>query len=317
MLYLEILAGLALLLVGGDALVRGAVALAGVLGVSPFLIGITIVGFGTSAPELVTSLEAALIGSPGIAVGNVVGSNIANVLLILGLTALLAPVAVSRQAFLRDGAMLLLASLACLAVVLLGSLERLAGLLFIAVLLLYLLQAYHRDRRAQRAAGCPQGAVAHPAPARRRLWLAAGLTLAGLALTLVGAKLLVGGAVALASAAGVSQTLIGLTLVAVGTSLPELSTSVVAALRRQGDVALGNVVGSNIFNVLAILGITAVVRPVPVPAEIVELDVWVMLTATLALAVFAVSGWRLCRAEGAVLLAGYCAYLGVLAATSL
>jgi len=316
LVYLEILFGFALLVAGGDALVRGSVVLARRLGVSAFLIGLTLVGFGTSTPELVTSLQAALIDAPGIAVGNVVGSNIANILLILGLAALIAPLSVAREAFLRDGAMLVIASLACLAVVLAGMLARWVGVGMVALLAAYIVFSYLRDRRSHDAAAAMHEAEAAAAGrGPRHVWLAALLAAAGLGLTILGAHLLVGGAVALATAAGVSETLVGLTIVAVGTSLPELVTSVVAAARRQADVALGNIVGSNIFNILGILGITAAVRPIPVPVEIAALDVWVMLAATGALAAFAWSGWRISRLEGGCLLAGYLAYVAYLATT--
>lgn len=310
MTYLLLATGFALLILGGDVLVRGAVSLAQRLGVSPLLVGLTIVGFGTSTPELVTSLDAALSGAPGIAVGNVIGSNIANILLILGVAALLAPVAVDRGAFRRDGGVVALASLVALGVVLSGSVSRLIGVALLVGLVSYVVMAYRLERRAVTAnaqvATTPRGGYAGPA----------ALTLLGIAVTIAGARLLVASATTLAQAWGVSDTLIGLTIVAVGTSLPELVTAVVAAARRQGDIAFGNVVGSNIYNILGILGITALVRPVPIPAEIAGFDIWVMLAATAALALVAITGWRVNRAEGLALLASYAAYVGWLAATA-
>lgn len=317
MVYLETLAGLLCLLAGGDALVRGAVALSQRLGISPLLIGLVLVGFGTSTPELITSLEAAFLGAPGIAVGNVVGSNICNILLILGIGALLRPLTVELAAFRRDGSVLALSALACVLLALTGRLEPAIGALFLVLLALYVGFSYRQERRA----GGPSAdlhrheaeSMALPATARpMSMPLALLLAFGGLLGVLLGAKLLVGGAIELARDAGLSETLLGLTLVAVGTSLPELAATVIAALRRQGDVALGNIVGSNIYNVLGILGATAVIEPVPVPPEIIELGLWVMLAATAALIVPALLWRRLGRVAGLAYLGAYAAYLAVL-----
>lgn len=312
MLSLQLAAGLILLVAGGEGLVRGAVALAPRLGVSPLMIGLTVVGFGTSTPELVTSLQAAFAGSPGIAVGNVVGSNIANILLIGGVAAVLMPFAVSRDAFRRDGTVAVLAALACVAVVLTGALSRPAGVALLAGLALYLTVAY----RAERATATDEPARASEANTDMgapSLPISIAFALGGIVLTVLGARLLVTSASALASGWGVSDAVIGLTVVAVGTSLPELVTAVMAAVRRQGDVAFGNILGSNIYNVLGILGVTALVHPIPVPASIAAVDIWVMLAATGALAAVAISGWRVTRGEGVALLAAYASYVGWLA----
>jgi len=306
MIYLQLLAGFVLLIIGGDLLVRGAVDTARHLGVSPLLIGLTLVGFGTSTPELVASVQAALAGSPGIAVGNVVGSNIANILLILGFAALLRPITTPRAAFQRDGAMLLLSALACLGVVLMGTLNRPMGAALLVLLIGYIVYSYRRERAVPEIGA----GMAPPMSA----WIAGALTLGGLVVVVLGARLLVFAAIDLAREAGISETVVGLTVVAIGTSLPELVTSVMAALRRQSDVAFGNVIGSNIYNVLGILGVTALVQPIPVPAEIAHIDIWVMLATTLLLMAFAVSNWRISRREGAVLLAAYAGYLGYLGA---
>ncbi|RBI85464.1 sodium:calcium antiporter [Rhodosalinus halophilus] len=299
--------GLVLLLGGGEMLVRGAVAAAVRLGVSPLMIGLTLVGFGTSTPELVASLRAALDGAPAVALGNVVGSNIANVLLILGVAALLSPMIVERRSFARDGAVLVAASLLLTGLVLADGFGAATGAALLLLVLGYTWFVWKTDS----AAGA---ALAGEVPDRPALGLGAGLSVAAAGITgvVIGAGLLVDGAVALARAAGLSEAVIGLTLVAVGTSLPELVTSIVAALKRQGAVAFGNVIGSNIFNVLGILGVTALAAPLPVPAEIARLDIWVMLGAAVALTLFAVTGWRLSRCEGAALLAAYAVYLGVL-----
>ncbi|MFD3190757.1 calcium/sodium antiporter [Sedimentitalea sp. HM32M-2] len=304
-----LIAGFAGLVVGGDLLVRGAVVLARRLGISPMVIGLTLVGFGTSMPELVTSLQAALAGSPGIAVGNVVGSNTANILLIMGMAALIAPMAVQRAAFQRDGLFLVLATAACLAVVLSGSIGRAAGMALIAGLGVYMGLTLYLDRAStvrQQGAGLD---LAAPEPGGSAVWRALGQFLAGLILTIVAARLLVAGAISLAAGLGVSEAVIGVSIVAVGTSMPELITSVVAARQRQADIAFGNVLGSNIFNILGILGVTAAVHPLTVPAQILALDIWVMTGATALLVAFAWSGWRISRGEGAAMLALYGLYL--------
>jgi len=310
MTLLELALGLALLLGGGEALIRGAAAIAVRLGVSPRLIGLTLVGFGTSTPELVASVNAAWIGAPGIAVGNVVGSNIANVLLILGVAALIFPVAVSKAAFRRDGAALIGASLVLTIIILTGALSRWAGVALLALLAAYTVYAYLSEARtAQEERGTDTAAVANPGVP---LAIAVLFALGGIAGVIIGASLLVDSAILIARSAGVSETVIGLTLVAVGTSLPELATSAMAALRRQGDLAFGNIVGSNIYNILGILGATGVIVPIAIPAEIAGFDVWVMLAAAVALAVFAITDWRISRREGAAFLLGYAVYLALL-----
>ncbi len=302
MIYLQLALGFVLLVGGGEALVRGAVSVASRLGVSPLLIGLTLVGFGTSTPELVTSLQAAFDGLPGIAVGNVVGSNIANVLLILGVAAVITPVAVARAGFGRDGAALAVATLLCVGVILYGALDRWLGGVLIAALATYLVLAYLTDRADTPDAAADTAALPGP------LWLALALAVGGIAVTILGARLAVDAAVALALVWGMSETVVGLTIVAVGTSLPELVTSVMAALRREPAIAFGNVVGSNIYNILGILGVTALVRPIAVPAQIAGLDVWVMSGATVALVAAVVVWQRIGRGTGAAFLAAYAGY---------
>lgn len=300
-----LVAGLILLVLGGEMLVRGAVAIAQRFGVPPLVIGLTLVGFGTSTPELVTSVQAVLAGSPGIAVGNVVGSNIANVLLILGVAAILAPFATDPQALRRDGMALVLATLVCTVLALSGYIGLGAGLLLLAGLAGYLVVTF-------RSAGpAPSDDMAVRSPMGMTAAMAAFAV--GLILTVIGARMLVAGAVDMARIFAVSEAIIGLTIVAVGTSLPELVTSAVAARRGQGDIAFGNVVGSNIFNILGILGVTAIVSPLDVPAQIVRFDIWAMVAATMLLLAMAISGWRFSRIEGAVLLAAYASYLTALA----
>ena len=295
-----VLAGFGLLLLGGEGLVRGAVAVASRVGLSPMVVGVVLVGFGTSMPEMAASLRAALAGSPGIAVGNVVGSNIANILLILGIAALLAPVAVSRAELTRDGGAMLLATAIGIAALLTGAaLGRIEGGLMLAGLVLYMGHAL------QSGSGEPVEASG------AGLGIGLALALGGLVGVILGADLLVRGAVDLAAAAGLSEAAIGVTVVAVGTSLPELAAAMVAARRGQGALALGNVLGSNVFNILGILAITALVAPLPVPPAMLALDVWIMAGAALALVAMGVTGWRITRAEGGVLLGAYAAYVAV------
>lgn len=305
MTLLQFVAGMVLLLAGGEALVRGAVVAATRLGVSPHLIGLTLVGFGTSTPELVASVNAALIGAPGIAIGNVVGSNIANVLLILGTAAVIYPIATAPHVLRRDGLVMMLAVLALVAIVLAGHVSRPIGIGLLAALAVYTVTSFVLERRPD--------AAPSSAPPGWPYTLPAGMALAvgGIVAVVLGAKLLVGAAVTIASGLGVSEAVIGLTIVAVGTSLPELVTSVTAALRRQTELAFGNVIGSNIFNVFGILGVTAIVQPIGVPPEIVRFDVWAMLLSSVLLLVFAASRGGISRQEGALLLALYAVYLGV------
>jgi cation:H+ antiporter len=306
-----ILGGFVGLLLGGEMLVRSAVTVAQRFNVSPLVIGLTLVGFGTSTPELVTSVQAALSGSPGIAVGNVVGSNIANILLILGVAALVRPIIVSPGAFRRDGTVLFLATMLCLGVVLMGTIGRPTGFVFVAALLAFLAATLIMERRgASPAADVYEAEAESLHPVGGSTLAAGGLFLAGLVLTILGARFLVDGAIVLAADLGVSEAVVGLTIVAVGTSLPELVTSVIAARKGQSDVAFGNIVGSNIFNILGILGVTALVRPLEAPPEIAHLDIWVMTGATLLMMAVAVTSWRISRGEGAAMLAGYAGYLG-------
>lgn len=316
----SILFGLVLLAGGGDLLVRGAVQIAERLGMSPMLIGITLVGFGTSTPELVTSVQASLSGAPNIAIGNIVGSNIANVLVVIGATALLQPIRIEPGALRRDASVLMASAIIFALLSAVMPLERWVGAAFLLGVVAYIVYCI-RDERT--AAPDQHGALASISEGRTMLEpglvpapsklpspvLSAVFVLAGLVGLVIGGNLLVSGSVTLAEMLGVPDTIIGLTIVAIGTSAPEIATSLVAAFRKQTDVAFGNVVGSNIYNLLFIGGATALTAPVVVPQQIVTFDNPVMIAATLALVVFAWSGLRIGRREGGVLLAGYVAYL--------
>ncbi|WP_189639421.1 calcium/sodium antiporter [Paramylibacter ulvae] len=303
------------LIFGGELLVRGAVAIAQRLGVSPMVIGLTLVGFGTSTPELLTSVNAALAGASGIAVGNVVGSNIANVFLIIGVAALIAPMAIARTGFLRDAGMLMTATFVCLIATHVGILGRSIGVGFVLLLVGYLFFTLLSERQNKTVAGetfAQMGGDVAPTPMGKQIVF----VLIGLGLTLIGAKFLVQGAVTLAAGFGVSETLIGLTIVAVGTSMPELVTSVIAARKGQAGVAFGNVLGSNIFNILGILGVVAIVQPIEIPPEIVSFDIWVMVASSAMLLGLAFTGWRISRPEGGVMLACYLVYTAYLIASA-
>ncbi len=314
---LFLLLGLVLLIAGGDLLVRGAVRIAERLRLSPMLIGLTVVGMGTSTPELAASLQASLAGSPGIALGNIVGSNIANALLILGTAAVIAPIAVNARTLWRDGGVGIVAALALLAAGATVGLSREAGLAFLILMAGYIYYAYRQERvggahsaaydRAAAMEEVDPALVPHDQPSGR-LSVALLLFIVGLALIVGGGSLLVNAAIAIAQQLGVSDTAIGLTIVAVGTSLPELVTSAVAAWRRQGDIALGNVLGSNIYNILFIGGLTGAIAPTAIPASIMAFDLWALVAVSLVVLLFAFSGGRLSRREGLVLVAAYIAY---------
>ena len=301
--------GLVLLVIGAELLIRGSIGVARRFGVSELLIGLTLVGFGTSTPELVSSVQAALAGSPGIAIGNVVGSNIANILLILGLAAAFSPIAIARRGYLRDSLMLFASAIAVISVSKSGQFSREAGLWFLVVIALYITVAWANEREAPEVLDAEADAKARAG--RLPVGAFAGLAVVGLVALIFGARFLVGGAIDLAANLGVSDTLIGLTVVAVGTSLPELVTSTIAAARGNSGLAYGNIVGSNIYNVFGILGVTSVIAPVPAPADIF-VDNMVLMAATLALIVFAFTGRMLDRREGALFVLAYAAYIAYL-----
>ncbi|MHB8834252.1 MAG: calcium/sodium antiporter [Candidatus Methylomirabilia bacterium] len=311
MTYLLLALGFLALVKGASLLVEGASSIARRFNISDFAIGMTVVAFGTSTPELFVTLIAALGGSPDIAVGNVVGSNISNTLLILGVTALIRPLAVSRGTVWREMPFGLLASCALLFVagdaVLDGAAQgvvgRADGLLLLSFFSIFI---YYSASTAQRVAGMEELAP----PRVRSLARALGLVAAGLAGLTLGGKWIVDGAVAIAQTFGMNETLVGLTVVAIGTSLPELATSAVAAWKGNADIALGNVLGSNVFNIYFVLGVTAVVRPLPFHAEN-SADLAAMVGANLLLFAVILIGRRLvlARWEGSVLVASYVAYL--------
>jgi len=305
--WLSIAGGLIMLLGGAELLVRGASRIAAALGIPPVIIGLTVVAFGTSAPELAVSLSGALHGDGGndISLGNVVGSNIVNILLILGLSAAITPLAVTRRLVRTDVPIMI--GLSALVWILglnqrLGNLE---GWLLVTLLAAYLASCFLRERREQ-----PVADGAAVPPPRQGMPLSVGLTLAGLGLLIVGADLLVNGATSLARVLGISELIIGLTVVAGGTSLPELATSLLAAIRGERDIAVGNIIGSNIFNMLAVLGLAAVVAPggLAISPAALGVDLPVMIAAALACLPIFFSDYRISRPEGILFLFYYLLY---------
>ena len=300
--------GLVLLLVGGEALVRAAVALADRLGVSRLIIGLTVVAFGTSAPELLVCVQAALEDAPGIAIGNVVGSNIANVLLVVGLPALIAPFLCEPGVMKREGLAMVAASALVIVIAWFDGISFWPGLGLLLLLIAFLFNAYRQARRdgADHLAD-EVGELGEGVPGNPLIILT--MMAVGIVGLVAGSHLLVEGARDIARSAGVSEEVIGVTLVALGTSLPELATSTVAAFRRQGDVAIGNILGSNLFNILGILGITAMVSHIPVPPQMLDFDLWVMLGAALLLFPFAFTRVPVGRVAGVAFLLAYGAYI--------
>ncbi len=307
-------AGLAALIAGAQLLVGGARQLALDLGIPPLVVGLTIVAFGTSSPELAVSVQSAWSGQVDIALANVVGSNIFNVLFILGLSALLAPLVVARQVVRQEIPVMIGASLLLFAITLDGGLGRLEGLLLAASLVAYTTFLVIQGRRAGREEAAVAGVGPAPAPGSRRLLVQLALIGGGLALLVAGSGWLVEGAVALARQLGLSEVIIGLTIIAAGTSLPEVATSVLATLRGERDIAVGNVVGSNTFNILGVLGISALVAPVDltVATSMLAFDIPVMTAVAVACLPVFFTGNTIARWEGAVFLGYYVAYTAFL-----
>ncbi|MGL5668661.1 MAG: calcium/sodium antiporter [Shewanella sp.] len=299
---LSIIGGFIILTLGAEALVRGASSIALRLGITPLVIGLTIVAFGTSAPELAVSVKSALAGNSGIALGNVIGSNIANIGLILAITALIRPIQVQSQMVRRDIPLMILASMLFWGLLLDGELSLIDGVILLSLLVGYLVFSYFSAKNTTDA----DGEIIEEGP--KNPLLSVAFIIVGIGMLVGGGILFVNGAVDLAKVFGVSEVIIGLTIVAIGTSMPELVTSVLAALKGESDIAIGNIVGSNIFNILGILGVTAVVYPVS-GLGFQPLDFIVMLALAVVILPFAWSGLRIGRREGATLLIAYLGYM--------
>jgi cation:H+ antiporter len=306
---LQFLGGLVFLVVGAELLVRGAARLAATAGISPLVVGLTVVAFGTSSPEIAASVAASWQGQGDIAFGNVIGSNIFNVLFILGISALIAPLVVAHQLVRIDVPIMIIASLAMTALALDGQLGRLDGALLAAGLgayILFTIRTVTRSRGAGEADEAPE-----EVRGGRAIVMNVALVVVGLVVLVIGARWLVAGAVSVARLLGVSELVIGLTIIAAGTSLPEVAASIIAAVRGQRDIAVGNVVGSNIFNLLCVFGISALVAPDGVPAARAAMlfDVPIMLAACVVCLPIFFTGHRIDRWEGALFLGFYAAYV--------
>ncbi|WP_299345915.1 calcium/sodium antiporter [uncultured Maritalea sp.] len=302
---LYLFAGLILLFVGGESLVRGSAALAVRLRVPAFVVGLTIVGFGTSMPELLVSLSAALKGAPDIAMGNVVGSNIANILLILGVSALLLPLKQEFSKSARDIGVMVFAGLLLVGLSAIGIIERWAGLLMVGSLATYVIYILFFAKQGTEAQ------VELPISSNGLLKEIAFVAI-GLVSLVIGAEWLVDASTTIARSFEIPEAVIGLTIVAVGTSLPELATSVMAALKRESDIAVGNILGSNIFNILGILGVTAIITPIAISPTMATFDIPVMIAVFFSLALLIFFLGRISRIAGIsalTLYAGYVAYL--------
>jgi cation:H+ antiporter len=307
--WILVIVGLIMLLIGGDTLVRGAVALAGKLGIPTLIVSLTVVAFGTSAPELLIAVQSALDGVPELALGNVIGSNTANVLLVLGVPALISGLSCTDVASKANYLYVIGVTVFSIAIFYTQPLHIWQGVLLIGVLALVLFTSYRaaqssRTKRAELESEVDDTHI--------ETWKMVAFLVAGLVLLPLGAKLLVDGAINISTAFGVPEAIIGLTLVALGTSLPELATTVMAGIRRQGDVAFGNVLGSNMFNLLAIVGVASFFGPLPVDPEFFQLDLWIMLASTMLLAPFVMLRWQLNKMWGIFFVVCYVAYIVVL-----
>ena len=303
---LYLVGGLIMLFIGAEGLIRGSSNLAIKIGITPLVVGLTVVAFGTSTPELVVSLKAALLGNSSISLGNVVGSNIANIALILGVAALIKPLDVQAKVIMREIPIMIGISLLLLLLLLDGELGFIDGLVFVSGIITYTFVNVWMARKEK----SPEVVEEFKEGLKSKLGIPVSIVLmiAGIGLLILGANLFVQSAVAIAKMFNISDAIIGLTIVAIGTSLPELITSIVAAYKKESDIAIGNVVGSNIFNILGILGITALIIPIS-SAGISYIDLGVMLFTAIILFPLSRSGFSISRMEGALLLAGYAGYI--------
>jgi len=302
-----LLLGLILLFIGAEGLIRGSSALALRFGISPLVVGLTVVAFGTSSPELVVSINSSLEGNGGIALGNIIGSNICNIALILGTSALIKPLIVQAQVVKREIPIMIAVSILLFILSLNNEISRLEGLIFFAGIIVYIIISIYLSKK-EKNSEVKKEFEKNITKQTRKLWKSVVFVIAGLGLLAVGAKIFVDGAVVAAERMGVSQVVIGLTIVAIGTSLPELITSVVAAFKNEADIAIGNIVGSNVFNILSILGVTAIINPVST-SDAGLIDFSLMLLTAILLLPLSWSGYKLSRWEGGFFFAGYVIYM--------
>ncbi len=305
--FLLILGGLVLLGFGGEGIVQGSVSIAKRMKLSTLLISTVIVGFGTSMPEMVVSVQAAMKGSPDIALGNIVGSNICNTVLVLGVSGLIYPIACKGKQIKRDVVVGIFAALFLALLSLTGLIDRIAGVLMVSGLSLYLAYGVWSEKKKPKLTDEDIDDIEH------KMILALPMALVSIIMLMGGAKLLVMGAVSIASKFGVSEAVIGLTVVALGTSLPELATAIMAAYRKHTDIIIGNVLGSNLFNILAVLGVTAVIKPIKFVGQIATQDVWIMLIVVTSLLPMVFIRRKICKLEAAIYLTIYVVYISQIA----
>ncbi|MCI5048905.1 MAG: calcium/sodium antiporter [Rickettsiales bacterium] len=302
-----IIGGLLMLVLGGEALVRSSVSLANSIGIPIIIISLTIVSLGTSAPEMVISIMAVTEGHPDIALGNVIGSNIANILLAMGLTALVFPITTNPDITKRDGMLMVLVTVIMVIFVLGGEIARFEGIILLGILVGYLFNLFRRTKKTPDPELIEE--LTEEAQFSYPTMMAVPMLLLGFGLLLFGADILVAGASDMASAFGVSEAVIGATIVAIGTSAPEVVTCVVAAYRKHSEVAVGNIVGSNLFNIAAVLGVAATISPIEVAQQFIDIDIWIMLGVSALLIPMMMTDKRITRLEGGFLFTGYLAYI--------
>ena len=308
--YIFIILGLIALVGGGEILVRGATSIALKFKITPFVVGMTVVAFGTSAPELLVSLSAALDGSPDISIGNVVGSNIANIALVLGATALVYPIRVSKTSLSVDWPMLMLASLMFYFFILNLKLEWYEGIIFVSILATFTIWMIRKSRKAGlKKTDEASNDFNKEAIKEMNIWMSFLLIAGGCLAIVIGADWLVYGAKNIARSYDVSESVISLSMIAIGTSLPELATSIMAAFKKQTDIAIGNILGSNLFNILSILGITAIVKEINVNELILQSDIFWMLGLSAVIFPMMLYERDISRSEGAILVIAYSAYI--------
>ena len=298
---LLIIAGFVLLFLGGELLLRGSIALAKRFQLSNLLIGAVVIGFGTSTPELSASISAALKGAPDIALGNVIGSNTANVFLIAGMAGLLCPLKIPYANVHRDVVMMIVSSVMLVVMMWFETLDMITGVIFLLTLAGYIIWSFQSSDD-----DCDNEAISAKTYSTGMAFV---LLAVGIATLTGGAALLVDGVIGVARRFGISEAIIGLTVVAVGSSLPELATAIISSIQKQSEMVLGNIIGSSIFNVLAILGVTALIQPIPVSPQMMAFDVWVMIAATLLLTLLIVMGIKIGRRIGSLMVMGYLSYV--------
>lgn len=312
---LMVLGGFVLLGAGGAALVNGSVSLAKKLKVPPLIIGLTLVAFGTSAPELMVSVNAALDGQPDIAIGNVVGSNIANILLVLGATALVRPILVDVKSIWRDVIVMFGVTVGFVFIAIWGRIDFNLGALMLFMIVVYVVYVYRHEKNKTEVSDAEQEVESIKLKGgefKGGILASLSILIIGIAVVVWGADILVNGAVRLAQGFGVPEAVIGLSVVAIGTSLPELVISVLAAIRGHAGVAIGNVVGSNISNILLILGVTGMIEPLTIASQIAQFDVWIMLLASFGMVYLLTGDVRITRRQGGICVAAYTLYIAFL-----